>query len=184
MKIMCFLKWPMSLKCNKYQQKSMFFTCASIIKVVQKSNKKVNQKSCKILSKTGLEPSWKTCSKKVPKIFPKLVFRAPKRNPKSTQSPPQDPLGATLGPSLVVQIWLGVSREGPRRLQEAPGRSQEAKKVQKPMKIDSKMYKSIMFFCDVWSYILRYGLEKMDPKSCKKQSGDASTCINFARRAI
>ena len=124
----------------------MFFTCVSIIKVVPKSNKKVNQQSCKILSKTGLEPSWKTCSKKVSKIFPKLVFRAPKRTPKSTQSPPQDPLGATLGPSLVVQIWLGVSRGGPRRLQEAPGRSQEAKKVPKPMQIDSKMCKSIMFW--------------------------------------
>ena len=133
----------------------MFFTCAAIIKVVQKSNQKVSQKSCKILSKTGLEPSWKTCPKKVSKIFPKLVFRAPKRTPKSTQSPPQDPLGATLGPSLVVQIWLGVSRGGPRRLQEAPGRSQEVKKVPKSMKIDSKMYKSIMFFLDICSCMLK-----------------------------
>ena len=134
----------------------MFFTCASIIKVVPKSNQKVNPKSCKILSKTGLEPSWKTCSKKVSQIFPKLLFRVPKRTSKSTQSPPQDPLGATLGPSLVVQIWLGVSRGGPRRLQEAPGKSQEVKNVPKPMKIDSKMHKSMMFlrclqlYFEVW----------------------------------
>ena len=146
----------------------MFFTCASIIKVVPKSNKKVNHKSCKILSKTGWEPSWKTCSKKASKIFPKLVFRAPKRTPKSTQSPPQDPLGATLGPSLVVQIWLGVSRGGPRRLQEAPGRSQEAKKVPKSIQKRYQKCIKVSCFCEVCNSILKHGLEKMDLQSCKK----------------
>ena len=162
----------------------MFFTCASIIKVVPKSNQKVNHESYKILSKTGLEPSWKTCSKKVSKIFPKLVFRAPKRTPKSTQSPPQDPLGATLGPSLVVQIWLGISRGGPRRLQEAPGKSQEAKKVPKPMKIYSKMCKSMMFLRCLQLYFEVWFGKDGPPQICKKQSGDASACINFARMAI
>ena len=44
-------------------------------------------------------------------------------------NPSQDRLGSLLGPSLLIQIWLGVSRGGPRRLQEALGRPQEPRKV-------------------------------------------------------
>ena len=123
----------------------MFFTCAPVVKIVKKSIEKVIENRCKIFSKSGFGASWKTCCEKVWKIFLKSVPSGLQRGSKYTQNPLQDPLGTLLGPSLVVQIWAGVSRGGPRRLQGVPGRPQEPKKVQKSMKNDPKMHQNMCF---------------------------------------
>ena len=79
---------------------------------------------CKIFSKSVFGGSWKTCCERVWKLFPKSVPRGPQRRSKSIQNPFQDHLGTLLGPSLVFQIWAGVSRGGPRRFQGVPVRPQ------------------------------------------------------------
>ena len=137
----------------------MFYTCAPVAKIIKKSDEKIIENRCKILSKSGFGGSWKSCCEKVWKIFPKSAPRGPQRSSKSNQNPLQDPLGTLLGPTLVLQIWAGVSRGGPRRLQGVPGRPQEPKKVPKSMKNESKMYE-IMSFLGCFQMKCKHVLEE------------------------
>ena len=145
----------------------MFFTCASIIRVVQKCNKKTTNNHSKSFPKLVWNPLGKHVPKKYQKSSPNLCSGLPK----GPLNPPKVLPKTLLEPPLDLLWWSKFGLESPEEAQGGSKRPQggprSPKRFQNPCNSCAKCIK-VWCFWDVCKCILKHGLEEMDLQSCNK----------------